>query len=371
MIKLTDLILENNLREYSDEEKRKMGIPSGATSRGGKWYVGDKYAGKVVGNKFVAAAGNKKPTDATKTKTSTSPSSTPTGTTKPISKDSHKNPEVYNKVLDVMDTFKVNQDGNGGQFVWIDDKQGGYYEYDDNEDGYDYYAKIRPLNNDEYDVTIGNTNSPVRVKGLDGVKKHLEGAESSDTKAAVSKPTQRKSTAKSRNAVAQAMQKNGYKQIGQGESAVAFVKDDNEVVKIIVPKSDEFQDEDKELAEKVFDDFYKYSKKHKDNKHLPRFFGNKKFTVNEKDYKYIAMEKLDPITPDEEDLIEEMVSSIENNEPLPQTMKLTDSQTSFYKTLRMVMRDAKRYGHDVDILGDEYINVMRRGKDFVIMDPWA
>lgn len=55
MIKLTDLILENNLREYSDEEKRKMGIPSGATSRGGVWYVGDKYAGQVVKGKFVPA----------------------------------------------------------------------------------------------------------------------------------------------------------------------------------------------------------------------------------------------------------------------------------------------------------------------------
>ena len=72
MIKLTNLILENNLREYSDEERQKMGIPSGATSRGGHWYVGDKYAGKVVGGKFVAAAGGKvPPSDTPKTKTTT------------------------------------------------------------------------------------------------------------------------------------------------------------------------------------------------------------------------------------------------------------------------------------------------------------
>lgn len=55
IIKLTDIILENYIDEYSDEEKQKMGIPSGATSRGGVWYVGDKYAGKVVNGKFVAA----------------------------------------------------------------------------------------------------------------------------------------------------------------------------------------------------------------------------------------------------------------------------------------------------------------------------
>ena len=84
MIKLTNLILENNLREYSDEEKQKMGIPSGATSRGGVWYVGDKYAGKVVGGKFVAAAktqpagtGEKPSKDKTKTKVASDAPSTP------------------------------------------------------------------------------------------------------------------------------------------------------------------------------------------------------------------------------------------------------------------------------------------------------
>lgn len=82
MIKLTNLILENNLREYSEEEKRKMGIPSGATSRGGVWYVGDKYAGQVVKGKFVAAAktqpagsGEKPPKD--KTKIKAAPAETP------------------------------------------------------------------------------------------------------------------------------------------------------------------------------------------------------------------------------------------------------------------------------------------------------
>ena len=49
MIKLTDL------QEYSEEEKRKMGIPSGATSRGGRWYVRNTYAGKMVNGKFIAA----------------------------------------------------------------------------------------------------------------------------------------------------------------------------------------------------------------------------------------------------------------------------------------------------------------------------
>jgi hypothetical protein len=48
MIKLSDL------QEYSEEEKRNMHIPAGATSRGGRWYVGNTYAGKVVNGKFIA-----------------------------------------------------------------------------------------------------------------------------------------------------------------------------------------------------------------------------------------------------------------------------------------------------------------------------
>jgi hypothetical protein len=46
----------SKLAEYSEEERAKMGIPSGAIGRGGKWYVGDKYAGKVVSGKFVPAS---------------------------------------------------------------------------------------------------------------------------------------------------------------------------------------------------------------------------------------------------------------------------------------------------------------------------
>jgi len=50
MIRLVDVILE-----YTDEEKAELGIPKDAVSRGGRWYVGNTYVGKVVGDKFVAA----------------------------------------------------------------------------------------------------------------------------------------------------------------------------------------------------------------------------------------------------------------------------------------------------------------------------
>jgi hypothetical protein len=49
MIHLRDL-----LSEYTDEEKRELGIPNGAKSRGGRWYVGKTYVGKVIDGRFVA-----------------------------------------------------------------------------------------------------------------------------------------------------------------------------------------------------------------------------------------------------------------------------------------------------------------------------
>jgi hypothetical protein len=52
---LTEL-LNNILYEYTDEEKKAMGIPPEAQARGGKWYVGDEYAGKVVDGRFLPAS---------------------------------------------------------------------------------------------------------------------------------------------------------------------------------------------------------------------------------------------------------------------------------------------------------------------------
>jgi hypothetical protein len=75
MIKLTDCILENYIPEYSDEEKKKMGIPTGAIGRGGKWYSGDTYVGKVINGKFVAAGNSQQDTSPSEPKTTEPPKS--------------------------------------------------------------------------------------------------------------------------------------------------------------------------------------------------------------------------------------------------------------------------------------------------------
>lgn len=57
MISLIEIVLE-----YSEEEKKRLGIPSGAISKGGRWYVGDKYVGRVVKGKFISVSSRiKKP----------------------------------------------------------------------------------------------------------------------------------------------------------------------------------------------------------------------------------------------------------------------------------------------------------------------
>jgi hypothetical protein len=43
------------LYEYTDQEKREMGIPVAATARGGRWYIGSEYIGRVEDDRFIPA----------------------------------------------------------------------------------------------------------------------------------------------------------------------------------------------------------------------------------------------------------------------------------------------------------------------------
>lgn len=46
-------LLEIVSEEYTPAQKKQMGIPPNAEARGGKWFVGNEYAGKVVKGRFV------------------------------------------------------------------------------------------------------------------------------------------------------------------------------------------------------------------------------------------------------------------------------------------------------------------------------
>lgn len=131
----------------------------------GKYYdASGKYLGKSSGGKWVDAA--QEPDAEIPKQKSTTP--------KGIAKDAHSDPKVSDRVASAMSKFKINQDGYGGGFEWDDATK--TYNYDDNEGGFEYYASVKPLDNDEYEVGYGERSGkkPVRVKGLKGVKKHLE-----------------------------------------------------------------------------------------------------------------------------------------------------------------------------------------------------
>jgi hypothetical protein len=55
------------LDEYTDKEKQTLGIPIAAVARGGKWFIGDKYAGRVVNKQFVPTQSPEAPSSSAQT----------------------------------------------------------------------------------------------------------------------------------------------------------------------------------------------------------------------------------------------------------------------------------------------------------------
>lgn len=92
-MRLIDIILE-----YTEQEKRQMGIPDGAVSRrGGRWYASDQkdaeYLGRTIGGKFVAK-GTKPQAPATASAPTTEPQDTGGRQTKSTGEKSETGSEV-------------------------------------------------------------------------------------------------------------------------------------------------------------------------------------------------------------------------------------------------------------------------------------
>lgn len=94
-----------------------------------------------------------------------------------IPRAAHKIPKVQNAVIDKLESLDVNSDGSGGAWYWDDKNE--VYEYDDQEGGFDYYASVKPLDNDEYEIRDGSMHGghssikPVRVTGIANVMNRL------------------------------------------------------------------------------------------------------------------------------------------------------------------------------------------------------
>ena len=96
--------------------------------------------------------------------------------------------------------------------------------------------------------------------------------------------------------IAATLKKAGYKKLGAGVDATVWSKNDQSVLKIIMPEDLSTTD----AATKTFLKFYDFTQKHKDLRCLPRFKKIQgenlaKFNLRGKDYLQISMEKLKPI----------------------------------------------------------------------------
>ena len=88
----------------------------------------------------------------------------------------------------------------------------------------------------------------------------------------------------------------GYKRLGTGADATAWMKDQGTVIKIIMPDLNE----DRSAAANIFYKFYEFCQQNSQYENLPKFIdiGGKhhaEFTIGGKDYIQIAMEQLYPI----------------------------------------------------------------------------
>ena len=102
-------------------------------------------------------------------------------------------------------------------------------------------------------------------------------------------------TSASKN-IRNALRSKGYKLIGSGADATVWAKNENEVVKIIMPDNGLGSGN----AAETFFKFYQFCESHSDLQNLPKFMmidkeGQGIFTEDGKDYVMIIMEKLAPI----------------------------------------------------------------------------
>lgn len=159
------------------------------------------------------------------------------------------------------------------------------------------------------------------------------------------------------------MEKLGYKNIGAGLDAQVFAKETGPVTKILMPESGDIS-----TAENPFLAFYNYCQANARNPHLPKFLDiNKDIELDGEKFRQITMERLQEVDPDYDDMIIDMIESIEEGQPLDPQYR---QHAKFYQTLKSVMATGSRLGFENDIMDFNNSNVMQRGNTLVIADPW-
>ena len=160
------------------------------------------------------------------------------------------------------------------------------------------------------------------------------------------------------------MEKLGYENIGAGLDAQVFAKETGPVKKILMPESGDIS-----TAENSFLAFYNYCQTNAKNPHLPKFLNiDKDIELDGEKFRQITMERLAEVDPDYDDMIMDMMESIEAGQPLDPQYR---QHAKFYQTLKSVIDTGRKSGFEIDIMDFNNSNVMQRGNTLVIADPWT
>ena len=167
------------------------------------------------------------------------------------------------------------------------------------------------------------------------------------------------------------MKKMGYRRLGGGRDAQVYAKQEGSIIKILIPQDGKTVGS----AEIPFLEFYKYCRANQKNPHLPKFGQIQgqdyaDFHLDGERFVQIAQERLSDIpAPSEyDDMLFDMINSVENNTPLEQKYQ---GYELFYKTLKSVAQRGRELGFENDFIkSDDDFNIMLRGKTLVITDPW-
>ena len=90
-------------------------------------------------------------------------------------------------------------------------------------------------------------------------------------------------------AIATQLKAAGYSNVGTGADSTVWAKDENYIIKILMPEDLGTK------AEQVFRKFYEFAMSHQDLECMPRFNEVNTIDINSKDYTQIEMERLAPI----------------------------------------------------------------------------
>lgn len=179
----------------------------------------------------------------------------------------------------------------------------------------------------------------------------------------------------------------GYTKLGAGNDSTVWKKNAGNIIKIIMPDP---SDRSRDDANDSFIDFYNYVQSHKKNPHLPRFVtiqgqSYSKFNINGHTYMQIAMEHLQPIVSNQDNIIldwltgdslpftkswEEELKTLEGDWEDIDTGTIFDpvKLTKRYRDLYNTAKDMRaRTSRMWDLHPG---NIMLRGNTLVIIDPW-